>query len=139
LWNGQDKPPLSVSEVVENGAISKRALITRAGHKLIFTDDSDKGVTLETSGGHKLFLQDEAKKVTVETSGGHKIVLDDNAGSIQIDSSRDLTIKSGANLTIEATAKLELKGATFNLQASGAGEVKSSGTLQMQGALVKIN
>jgi phage protein D/phage baseplate assembly protein gpV len=139
LWNGQDKPPEAIEEVVKNGKVHKRIWKTRGGHVLKFADESDVGVFLETSGGHKLTLDDDGGEIRAETSGGQVIVLDDNRSTVSLESGGDFTLKSGANLTIEAGAMLELKGQTFNLNANAAGEVKAGATLQVQGSLVKIN
>ncbi len=139
LWNGQDKPPLPIGKALENGKVSGRVFKTRAGHTLTFTDGKDKGVVLETSGGHRFTLADEKKKVVLETSGGQVLTLDDSKNEITLESKANLTIKSGANLNIEATGTLSLKGQTFSLNANATGEVKASATLNVQGALVKIN
>lgn len=139
LWNGQDKPPIEIGQAVQNGETHKRGFKTRVGHTLTFVDGQEAGVILETAGGHRLTLADEGKKVMLETSGGHVLTLDDGGSEVKLESSANLTIKSGANLTIEAGAVLELKGASFKLNGDGMGEVKAGGTLQVQGALVKIN
>jgi len=139
LWNGQDKPPLPVSRALENGSVHRRQFKTRAGHTLTFIDGTDKGVVLETAGGHRLTLSDEKRQVIVETAGGHTLTLDDSKSEVSLESTANMTIKSTANLTVEAGNKLELKGATFSLNASAMGEVKAGATLNVQGALVKIN
>lgn len=139
LWNGEDAPSIAVSEAVQNGEVHKRVFKTRVGHILTFTDGSEEGVTLETAGGHLLALEDEGQKVVLRTSAGQILTLDDSSNEITLEAGGDLTIKSNANLTIEAGASLELKGQTFSLNGNATGEVKSSGNLQIQGALVKIN
>jgi phage protein D/phage baseplate assembly protein gpV len=139
LWNGQDKPPLPVGQALENGNVHRRQFKTREGHTLTFIDGTDKGIVLETAGGHRLTLADEKKQIVVETAGGHKLVLDDGKSEVTLESTANARIKSAANLTIEAGSKLELKGATFSLNASAMGEVKAGATLNVQGALVKIN
>jgi uncharacterized protein involved in type VI secretion and phage assembly len=139
LWNGEDKPPAPIDQVVKNGKVHQRIWKTRGGHVLKFVDESEVGVFLETSGGHKLILDDDGGEIRAETPGGQVIVLDDNRSTVSVESGGDFTLKSGGNLTIEAGAMLELKGQTFNLNANAAGEVKAGATLQVQGSLVKIN
>jgi phage protein D/phage baseplate assembly protein gpV len=158
LWNGQDKPPSANDEALENSNVRQRMFKTRGGHMLLFIDGKEEGVVLETKGqhrltlgdekkaiiletadGHTLTLDDQGKKVVLETSGGHKLTLDDSTSEMSMESSANLAIKSGGNLTLEATGTLELKGTAFSLSADANGEVKSGGTLQVQGALVKIN
>jgi uncharacterized protein involved in type VI secretion and phage assembly len=139
LWNGQGKPPLPTSQALENGKVRQRAFRTRSGHTLTFTDGTDEGLVLETAGGHRLTLADEDNKVVLETAGGHVLTLDDSRSEASLESTANMTLKSGANLTIEATGSLELKGQTFSLNANAMGEVKAGATLNVQGALVKIN
>lgn len=139
LWNGADKPPLANSESLAGGEVHRRVLKTRAGHTLTFTDGSDASVVVETAGGHRLTLADEKKQVRLETAGGLSLEMDDNSREVKLEAGGNLTVKSGTNLTIEATGKLELKGATFSLAASGKGEVDGGGMLEVKGGLVKIN
>ncbi len=139
LWNGQDKPPLPIGKALENGKVSQRGFITRAGHRLVFTDGAGKGIVLETASGHRLTLDEEKKKVVLETAGGQILTLDDAKKEIALESTANLTIKSGANLNIEATGSLSLKGQTFSLNANATGEVKASAALNIQGGIVKIN
>ena len=139
LWNGQDQPPLPIRQALENGKVRQRVFKTRAGHTLTFTDGTDEGVVLETAGGHRLTLADEQRKVILETSGGQVLTLDDSRNEVQLESRGNMTLKGGANLTIEATGSLTLKGQTFSLNANAMGEVKAGATLDVRGALVKIN
>ncbi|MHB0858032.1 MAG: VgrG-related protein [Anaerolineae bacterium] len=139
LWNGQDSPPIPNHEALENGAVHRRTLVTRAGHRLTLTDGADEGVVLETAGGHRLTLADQDQQVVVETSGGLVLTLDDGQRKVTLESTGDLALKAGANLTIEATANLELKGQMFSLQGSAKGEVDGGGMLDVKGGMVKIN
>lgn len=139
LWNGADKPPLPNSQSLAGGEVRRRILKTRAGHTVTLTDGSDAAVIVETAGGHRLTLADEKKQVRLETAGGLTLAMDDNSREVKLEAGGNLTVKSGTNLTIEATGKLELKGATFSLAASGKGEVNGGGMLEVKGGLVKIN
>lgn len=86
LWNGDNAPPSDEPSV--------RMIKTVAGHKLIFNDTGgEEGITIEDSNGNKIEM----------TSSG-----------ITIESKGDITIK-GANVTIEATAKLVAKGQPIHL------------------------
>lgn len=140
LWNGQDDPPLRADDAVENGRVHKRTFKTRVGHMLTFIDDgTDEGIVLETAGGHKLILSDDQQKVVLQTTGGHVLTLDDSGSEIKVESTANMTLKSSANLTIEANGTLELKGQTFSLNANATGEVKSTGILNVRGSMVRIN
>jgi len=139
LWNGQDKPPLQNSESLSGGEVHRRTLKTRAGHTLTFTDGSDASVIVETAGGHRLTLADQKKQVRLETAGGLLLSMDDGGSEVRLESRGNLTLKSSANLTVEASGKLELKGMTFSLKGSGQGQVDGGGMLEVKGGLVKIN
>ncbi len=123
IWNGVDKPTVPSSEAIRDGKVHTRAFKTRSGHTLTFVDDSEGKVRLETAGGHTLLLDDENQVVQIETSGGAVIKLDDSdssiavqcSGKLSIEASQDVEIKAGANMNIEASGQLKLKGATIDL------------------------
>jgi len=139
LWNGQDRPPLANDQALANGAVQRRVLKTRAGHTVTLVDGDEAAVIVETAAGHRLTLADQEKRVCLQTAGGLVLSMDDSRREVTLESSGNLTVKSGANLTVEAMAKLELKGATFSLQGSGQGSVDGGGMLEVKGGLVKIN
>jgi len=139
IWNGKDIPPLDSSDAVENGKVHQRVFKTREGHTITFIDGKKSGVEIQTKGGHKLTLEDEQKRATLVTASGQKLILDDSGSKVTIESTGDLNVKAGGNLKLEATGNLTLKGQAFSISANASGEVKSSGTLTVQGSLVKIN
>jgi uncharacterized protein (DUF2345 family) len=67
--------------------------------------------------------------------------------SIKIDSlTNTITIKAAANMSLEATAQMTIKGATVNVEATGEfsvkgpiGGVEASGPLTVKGLPVRIN
>jgi phage protein D/phage baseplate assembly protein gpV len=139
LWNGRDKPPIPSSKVLKDGKVHQRAFRTRAGHKLIFTDGSEASLVIETAEGHRLTLADEKKQVVVETKNGQVLTLDDSKNAVSLESKGNLTITSGANLTIEANGALSIKGQTFEINANATGKVEASATLEVKGGMVMIN
>ena len=118
LWNGKAKPPATN----QDGKNNLRLIKSRAGHQLLF-DDTEGKPALE------LKLAD-GKHVTLDTDG---VAIADAAGNT-------ILIKSGgAEIEITSTAKLTLKSAQVAIEADGTLEIKSGGTLTLQGALVQIN
>jgi phage protein D/phage baseplate assembly protein gpV len=123
LWNGSDALPASSGEIVAGGQVKQRLFVTRAGHKLTFSDENSAAITLETAGGHKVLLDDDAAKIEITGSGGNKIVLDENGrkltiegiGDVQIEASMNLTVKSSANMNLEAGGTMTIKGAVVQL------------------------
>jgi phage protein D/phage baseplate assembly protein gpV len=139
LWNGKDKPPVPSSKALKDGKVHQRAFRTRTGHKLIFTDGSEASLIVETAEGHRLTLSDDKKQVVVETKNGQVITLDDAKNTISLESKGEMTLKSGSNLTIEATGSLSIKGQTFAITANTAGKVEAAAALEVKGGIVKIN
>lgn len=122
LYNGQDKPPS-----FHQGTSKDQKMIRTKGQHEILMDDSAgaERIQIKTKGGHIADLNDTEKKITVvDSSGNNSIVIDTNANSITIKSSvgklilegqQGVEISSGASVKIEATASMDLKGATINI------------------------
>jgi len=123
LWNGADSAPRSN----DDGKNDQRVIRSRSGHELLFDDASGaEKVEVRTQGGHHLLLDDSA--------GGAKVVLEDSNGTnrIEIDST------SGA-VSVSGQTQLSLKAQTIEIEAGVALKLKAGATLEIQGALVKIN
>lgn len=113
-------------------------LKSKSGHTLTL-DDENKNVTIEDSGGtNKMVFDPESGAVTLDadkkmtlTVGGVSIEIDGSGGKITLNSTNNLEIKS-TNITIEAQASLKIKG------GAEVG-VESSGMLTLKGSMTKIN
>jgi uncharacterized protein involved in type VI secretion and phage assembly len=123
LWNREDKPPESNSD----GKNNIRKIKSRSGHEIIFDDSDGK------------------EKVEVHTKAGHKILLDDSAGSAKI-AIKDKTennfieIDSEQNsLKISSLVDLSIKAQNIQIESSAMMNIKSGATMNINGALVKIN
>lgn len=106
LYNGSDKPP-------------------------VYRDDQAKKdpKLIRTKGGQQILLDDSAgaEKIQIVDKANNTIVIDSVAKTITIEADSDVTVKSkSANVTVEATAALTLKGATVSIEASGTVTVKGS-------------
>ena len=123
LWNGVDVPP----ETNEDGKNDTKLIKTRSGHEVRFFDKPGE------------------EKIEIKTKGGHSLLMDDKTGAAQVelkDSSgqNKITIKTvGNSLTIESGLSLKIKSQTIDIEAGATMNIKASGTLSIQGALVKIN
>ncbi len=133
LYNGVDLPKDSGTLVdTATNAIGVRALTTRAGHSLKFTDtDSGKGVKLSTGGTQIESLELDA--------AGHTITIS-SSGNITVKSgdSGTINIKAGTTMTLEATSSLQLKAPTVKINGDGQVEVKSTGQLTLQGTQASL-
>lgn len=122
LWNGKDAPPEKNSDGENNTKLIK----SRCGHTI------------------KFFEKQGQESFEIKTKGGHVLLMDDTAGSAQIiikdSSGNKIEIKSAQNsLTIESGLSLKIKSQQIDIEAGASMNIKASGTLMIQGALVKIN
>ncbi len=123
LHNGQDKPPADNAD----GENNTRRIRSRSGHQITLFDKSgQENVEIKTKGGHTVLMDD--------TSGSARIEIKDNTGSNKI------IIDSAQNtITIQSAMSLKLKSQSVDIEAGASMNIKASGTLTIQGALVRIN
>ena len=123
LWNGVDVPP----ETNDDGQNDTKLIRTRSGHEIRFFDKAgQESITIQTQGGHSLFMDD--------TAGGALIELKDSSGQ------NTITIDTvGNSITIESALSLKIKSQTIDIEAGASMNIKATGTISIQGALVRIN
>ena len=118
LWNGVDTPP----ETNADGKNNIRKIKSRSGHEIIFDDNHEEKkekIEIHTKAGHTIVLDDSAGKEKIEIkdkTGNNSIAIDSvqnaiaisskmklsiKAQMIEIEAESMMTIKSGANLTIQ--------------------------------------
>lgn len=123
LWNGKDKPPANNSD----GENNTRRIRSRSGHQITLFDKSgQENVEIKTKGGHRVLMDD--------TGGSAKIEISDGTGSnkIVIDSAqKSITIQSGLSLKIKAQS--------IDIEAGASMNIKATGTISIQGQLVRLN
>jgi uncharacterized protein involved in type VI secretion and phage assembly len=119
LWNGEDVPPASNSD----GKNNLRLIKSRSGH-LIQLNDEDGKETIEI----------------IDKSGKNSIVIDTSNNTVTITTDKDIAL-SAAQGTIKLEAQnIELKSSADTKIEAGAGmDVKASATLNVKGATVNIN
>ena len=117
LWNGQQKPP-----VAGDDGNNTRMVKSRSKHTVRFNDDPNTPeIEVRLSDGRRILLDQ------------HTIVIDDAHQNV-------ITFRSDSGaIEISATQQLTLKAASISIEATTALNVKSSGTLALNGALVQIN
>ncbi len=120
LWNGVDAPPKKSKEIVKGGKVTERIIRSRLGHVIALNDSDDKpSLMLKTKSGHTVLLDDTSggeKIRIVDKTGSNTMTIDSAANSLSIQIVGDVKIKAGANMTLEASANLELKGAIVNIK-----------------------
>lgn len=123
LWNGKDKPP----EPNADGENNTKKIRSRSGHQITLFDKSGQ------------------ESLEIKTKGGHTILLDDKTGSARVEikdgsGSNKIVIETAQNsLTIESGLSLKIKSQSIDIEAGASMNIKASGTLTIQGALVRIN
>jgi phage baseplate assembly protein gpV len=145
LHNGKDDPPLPMGELLSNGEVVRRPIVSRKGHRMVL-DDTDDQVLLSSS---------DDKFTLVLDQKGTKVVITSD-GDVEIEAKKEVKIKSGTNLKIEASQSMEIKAANGvkidagggNLEAKGVqatiegsaqAELKGGATAKVSGAMVQIN
>lgn len=119
LWNGKDKPPESNAD----GKNNTRSLKSRSGHVIRLSDEDGK---------EKIEIIDKTQK--------NSIIFDTAENTITIATDKDITL-SAPQGTIKLDAqKIEIKSsADAKIEAGGGMDVKASATLNVKGATVNIN
>lgn len=161
LWNGKDAPPLAPGAFVAGGKVTKRKLITRAGHEITFDDDDGAGgILIKDKDGNQIEIKTREKLVTITSKGDIKFSAEKGIalaakGAITIEAQGELsldtraafgvkaaqdvkleatgaaTLKGAAGATVDGTSQVQIKGVNARLEGSAVAEVK--------GAIVKLN
>ncbi|MGB3519255.1 MAG: VgrG-related protein [Elainellaceae cyanobacterium] len=147
VWNGQDAPPNSPTDNVQDGKVRLRTLQTRTGHKLQFVEEdasTKAGIYVETTGGHKIRLNDSEQMIQLQTAGGHTLTLSDASGSITIQSTGNMTLSAPGNLDISAAAISAMAAGGLTLQGGnvtvlGGSVIVQGGAVALQGGVISLN
>jgi len=129
LWNGQDAPPGSKSDVIGSGKVNQRIIKSRSGHTITLDDSDDRpSITiLDKTGNNVIKLDSSNNNLTISVDGdvslkaGNSITIEGQ--SVQVKATNDLKL-NGASANVEAQAGLTLKGMTADLEASATTTVK---------------
>lgn len=118
LWNGKDKPPATN----EDGKNNLRVIKSRSGHVIRLNDEAGKE-TIEiidkTEANSIVF---DAANNTIAITADGDITLSASQGTIKLEgqnielkSSADTKIESGAGMNLKASGTMNHKGQTINL------------------------
>ena len=118
LWNGQEPPP----ETNSDGRNDIRKIRSRSGHEIIFDDGAQGRIDIH--------LSDNQRTVRLDPDG---IVIKDDSGN-------QFEIKSlPGSITIQSNTKISIQSKVIDIKADASMTLQATGTLTIQGALVKIN
>lgn len=133
LWNGEDKPPDGVDE---NNNI--RMIKSRSGH-VVRLDDTEGDEQIEiTDKSEKNKIVISAKDNSITISADSDIIIDSRSGKLKFSGS-GVEINSKADVKIEATGNMDLKGMAVKADATGNMDLNANGMKNVKGSMVKIN
>lgn len=142
LYNGKDKPAKPhTAFLTSDGKIASQRLESRTHHRLVFFDDSGKqkeGVTLRT-GDDKFFINLNKSETKITVSSDGDVTIEAKKGTVLIDA-KDVELKTTGKLdaTVQGAATLK-STAKFTVEGTAGLELKSSGPVEIKGAIVKLN
>lgn len=147
MVNSSSKPaPLKAADKND-----EKGYVSRSGMKMIF-NDADKSIKIETPAGKKVTISESESVMKMEDENGNKVTMD--ASSVSIESAANISLKAGADLTIEAVNITLSPSSSFSLSAGGASmsagsgsvsisapsaTLEGSGTATIKGGVVMIN
>jgi uncharacterized protein involved in type VI secretion and phage assembly len=126
LWNGVDKPPEDNSDGKNNIRIIK----SRSGHiiKLDDTQNNEKIEIIDKTGKNMIVV--DTKKNTISLKSDKDIEISAPNGKISL-VAKEIQTKSNTTTKIEANAKIDIKGALIDVNASGI--------INIKGTMVNLN
>lgn len=118
LWNGKDAPPADNGD----GKNNLRVIKSRSGHVIKLNDEDGKETIEIIDKSEKNSILVDTAKNTVTITADKDITLSAPQGTIKLDaqkveiaSSADTKVEAGAGLDVKASATLNIKGATVNI------------------------
>jgi Rhs element Vgr protein len=130
---------------------NEKGYTSRSGMTMIFNDD-EKSLKIQTPAGKKITLSEQDGVVDIEDENGNKFTMD--SSSISMQSSGDIKLTAGGDLTVSATNINLTPSSSFAVSAGGASinagsgsasvsapsvSVEGSGTATIKGGVVMIN
>ncbi|WP_019600796.1 phage baseplate assembly protein V [Teredinibacter turnerae] len=113
LYNDEDRPPANAAQQMITH-LPASASAEEALHLELNSGDT-KSAVLNIGSAVKVLLADDDPAVTVNVGDGAAVITITPGGEITIESQSDMKFISAANLDLEASGDLNLKGATINL------------------------
>ena len=162
LWNNKDKIPNDTA--AEKNHVKR--IKTKGGHEIIFQEEKDKErIEIHTPKNLKLTLEDEKQVITIQDEAGDNLLRIDSQNNtitvqakdalkldaggkatLTLDGQGDKAVLKAGSIEIEAKQSIKLKGQNFNtegniveMKGSSSFKVESSATLELKGAMTKIN
>jgi uncharacterized protein involved in type VI secretion and phage assembly len=153
VWNGSDKLPKPLGQLVTGGATIRRVIKSRKGHEILIDDTEDPGgfVIVDMTGDNKIvintkenLIQVMAKKDIELTSAQGDIRITASLGKINIKAQKAIDITSDTDkITAGAMNNVDIQSRTAKVTATGMTGVDvsaSAGKVSITGMLgVDVN
>jgi Rhs element Vgr protein len=134
VYSKKNKVPDKLTPDKDN---KMKGWITKGGTE-ISINDKDQIITIITKGKNSIIIDDKKKSITLEDQTKNKIVMDDKG--ILMDTPKDLNLKAKGKINIEATKDATVKSSMkFTASGTSGSEVSSSGQTVIKGSLLKLN
>jgi len=131
------------SPITEKDVNHEKGFTTRSKMHIHFNDDT-KTITVDTPAGNSIVLDEKGKTIKLKDQNNNTITM--KPEGIKIDSSKNIDISAGVNLTLKAGAQLKIGALTLSIKADGNVSVEGAmaklagqGITEITGSLVKIN
>jgi uncharacterized protein involved in type VI secretion and phage assembly len=134
LYNGRDKPKPGPVDAVDggSGAISRRSMVSRAGHRidLLDKDGGPEGVSITSKDDKLKFVLDSTgTAVTLHSDG---TVLVEAKQGVTIDAANSSLKMTAGDISMTAKTGVKIDG------GSGQVDVKTGGQLSLSGSMTKV-
>lgn len=121
----------------------EKGFTTRSGMHIYFNDDK-KIIRIDTPAGNYITLDESGTKMELKDQNSNIVTMD--ASGINMESPKEINIKAGTNLTLEATASFTIKGNSLSAKANvdvsvegATAKLNGSGQTEIKGGIVRIN
>lgn len=162
VWNNKDTLPKGVADEKN----TKKGMITKGGNQVMISEkEKEDTITVTTKKKLCIELSDKEESIKLtDKEGKNKIQIDSKNGEITLEAEKSITIKAGSEtLTLSGSGKstkissnqfsaegkqgialstkttLKAEGNITELKAQSSMKVTASGTVQIKGAITKIN
>jgi uncharacterized protein involved in type VI secretion and phage assembly len=128
LWSTSDSPPVDDPLEAPSKRVIKTGLKGGVGHSVEF-DDLKQSIKIQSTTKQQVTI-DATKIELTNTAGTLSITLDNKTQTVTI---------TGVNVTVQADAKLELRGRVVQMKADGPLQINGSSLTAITGTPVKLN
>lgn len=113
LYNDEDRPPPNKSGQY---MLNLPAAESDSGAvQLLIDSEEQRSLTLTVGGGVKVTLIDDDPPVRIDVADGSAVIEIARNGNVKFQSQNNIEIKAAADIRIEASGQLNLKGSVVNI------------------------